>query len=91
MTELAEHARMSTRTFARRFREEVGVSPGKWLTQQRLARARQLLETTNLSIERIATEVGFATAASLRQHLHAAIGVSPITYRRTFGTETAAG
>lgn len=91
MTELAEHARMSTRTFARRFREEVGVSPGKWLAQQRLARARQLLETTNLPIERIATEVGFATAASLRQHLHAAIGVSPLTYRRTFGTGTAAG
>lgn len=90
VAEMAEHARMSPRTFARRFREEVGASPGKWLTQQRLTRARQLLETTDHSIDRIATEVGFATAASLRQHLHAAIGISPLTYRRTFRTEATA-
>ncbi|MFC7340922.1 GlxA family transcriptional regulator [Saccharopolyspora griseoalba] len=90
VAELAEHAGMSNRTFARRFRDEVGASPGKWLTQQRLARARQLLETSDLTIDQIAAQVGFATAASLRQHLHAAIGVSPLTYRRTFRTEAVA-
>ncbi|MCI2422032.1 helix-turn-helix domain-containing protein [Saccharopolyspora sp. K220] len=84
LTDLAEHARMSGRTFARRFRDEVGVSPGRWLIQRRVARARHLLESTDLSIDQIATQVGFATAASLRQHLHAAIGVSPLAYRRTF-------
>lgn len=84
LADLAEHARMSGRTFARRFREEVGLSPGRWLIQQRVARARQLLESSDLSIDQIATQVGFATAASLRQHLHAAIGVSPLAYRRTF-------
>lgn len=86
LTELAGHARMSLRTFARRFNEEVGVSPGRWLIQQRVARARHLLESSDLSVDRIAGEVGFATGASLRQHLHAAIGVSPQTYRRTFQT-----
>jgi transcriptional regulator GlxA family with amidase domain len=86
LTELAAHARMSLRTFARRFNEEVGVSPGRWLIQQRVARARHLLESSDLSVDRIAGEVGFATGASLRQHLHAAIGVSPQTYRRTFQT-----
>ena len=91
VAELAEHADMSSRTFARRFREEVGASPGKWLTQQRLSRARQLLEASDLSIDQIAAQVGFATAASLRQHLHAAIGVSPLTYRRTFRAGAAAG
>ncbi|MFE6752454.1 GlxA family transcriptional regulator [Streptomyces sp. NPDC057684] len=84
LTELADHAQMSLRTFARRFRDEAGMSPGRWLTQQRVARARHLLESSDLPVDRIAGEVGFATAASLRQHLHAAIGVSPLAYRRTF-------
>ncbi|MEU2054870.1 GlxA family transcriptional regulator [Streptomyces bungoensis] len=84
LTDLAEHARMSLRTFARRFNDEVGLSPGRWLIQQRVARARHLLESSDLPVDRIAAEVGFATGASLRQHLHASIGVSPQTYRRTF-------
>lgn len=84
LAELAEQARMSHRTFARRFRDEVGVSPGRWLIQQRVFQARELLESTDLPIDRIASEVGFATGTSLRQHLHEAIGVSPIAYRRNF-------
>ncbi|WAZ25831.1 helix-turn-helix domain-containing protein [Streptomyces cinnabarinus] len=82
--DLATHARMSLRTFARRFNDEVGLSPGRWLIQQRVDRARHLLEASDLSVDRIAGQVGFATGASLRQHLHAAIGVSPQAYRRTF-------
>ncbi|MEU9479034.1 helix-turn-helix domain-containing protein [Streptomyces sp. NPDC048191] len=84
LSELAGHARMSLRTFIRRFNDEVGLSPGRWLIQQRVARARHLLESSDLPVDRIAAEVGFATGASLRQHLHAAIGVSPQAYRRTF-------
>lgn len=84
LAELAGHARMSPRTFARRFGDEVGMSPGRWIVQQRVVRARQLLESSDLPVDRIAGEVGFATGASLRQHLHAAIGVSPQAYRRTF-------
>jgi len=84
LTDLADHARMSLRTFARRFNDEVGMSPGRWLIQQRVSRARHLLESSDLSVDQIAGEVGFATGTSLRQHLHAAIGVSPLAYRRTF-------
>ncbi|MFG3200585.1 GlxA family transcriptional regulator [Streptomyces sp. NPDC048192] len=84
LSDLAGHARMSLRTFARRFHDEVGLSPGRWLIQQRVARARHLLESSDLPVDRIAAEVGFATGASLRQHLNAAIGVSPQAYRRTF-------
>ncbi|MTD53296.1 GlxA family transcriptional regulator [Amycolatopsis pithecellobii] len=84
LADLAEHARMSLRTFARRFTDEVGMSPGRWIVQQRLARARHLLESSDLPVDDIAGQVGFATGTSLRQHLHAAIGVSPLAYRRTF-------
>ena len=84
LTDLARHAGMSLRTFARRFNDEVGLSPGRWLIQQRITRARDLLEASDLSVDQIAGRVGFATGASLRQHLHAAIGVSPQAYRRTF-------
>ncbi|MGK5692352.1 GlxA family transcriptional regulator [Streptomyces sp. URMC 128] len=86
LADLAGHARMSLRTFARRFHDEVGLSPGRWLIQQRVARARHLLETSDLTVDQIAGRVGFATGASLRQHLSAAIGVTPQAYRRTFQT-----
>ncbi|WP_370943333.1 GlxA family transcriptional regulator [Amycolatopsis sp. cg5] len=84
LKELAARQSMSTRTFTRRFREEVGVSPLQWLTQQRIERARQLLEQTDLPVDRIAADSGFGTAASLRQHLQASLGVSPSAYRSTF-------
>jgi transcriptional regulator GlxA family with amidase domain len=84
LQEMAARESMSVRTFTRRFRDETGLSPGQWLTQQRIDRARQLLEETDLTVDRIATEAGFGTGASLRQHLQAALGVSPSAYRATF-------
>ncbi|NYE47619.1 transcriptional regulator GlxA family with amidase domain [Spinactinospora alkalitolerans] len=84
LRELAAREAMSVRTFTRRFREEVGVSPLQWLTRQRIERARQLLEETDLPVDRIAAQAGFGTAASLRQHLQTALGVSPSAYRTTF-------
>ena len=81
---LAARAGMSVRTFTRRFREETGVSPAQWLLRQRVEEARRLLETTDLPVDRVAERAGFGTATSMRQHLHAAVGVSPTAYRRTF-------
>lgn len=81
---LARQASMSVRTFTRRFREETGQSPGAWVTQQRVRHAQHLLEATDLTVDDVATRAGMGTAASLRQHLHASLGVSPSAYRRTF-------
>ncbi|MBY8876709.1 GlxA family transcriptional regulator [Actinacidiphila acidipaludis] len=86
---MAERESMSVRTFTRRFREEVGLSPGQWLIQQRIEHARQLLESTDLSVDQVARQAGFGTAASMRQHLQAVLGVSPTAYRRTFQTAAA--
>jgi transcriptional regulator GlxA family with amidase domain len=81
---LAAHARMSVRTFSRHFRAETGQAPGMWLIQQRVAHARRLLETTDLAVDQVAERSGLRSATSLRQHLRASIGVSPLAYRRTF-------
>ncbi|MFI6594714.1 GlxA family transcriptional regulator [Nonomuraea sp. NPDC050536] len=81
---LAEHASMSVRTFTRRFREETGLSPARWLTRQRVEHARDLLESTDLGVDQVARRAGFGSAVSLRQHLHAAVGVAPLAYRHTF-------
>ncbi|MER7189229.1 GlxA family transcriptional regulator [Streptomyces flaveolus] len=87
LRDMAEQEAMSVRTFTRRFREEVGVSPGQWLTRQRVERARHLLESTGLSVDQVAREAGFGTAQSMRQHLQAVLGVTPTAYRRTFRAE----
>jgi transcriptional regulator GlxA family with amidase domain len=84
LDDMAGHARMSVRTFTRRFREETGLSPARWLLQQRVERARLLLETSDLSVDVVARRSGLGSATSLRQHLHAVIGVAPTAYRRTF-------
>ena len=84
LRDLAVRESMSVRTFTVRFREEVGVSPGQWLTRQRIERARHLLESTDLPVDRIARDAGFGTPQSLRTHLQTAIGVTPTAYRRTF-------
>ncbi|OLF11200.1 AraC family transcriptional regulator [Actinophytocola xinjiangensis] len=81
---LARHARMSVRTFSRRFRAETGLSPGTWLVQQRVRHAMHLLESTDLAVDDVAGRAGLGTGASLRQHMRAAHGVSPLAYRRTF-------
>ncbi|GAA4212245.1 GlxA family transcriptional regulator [Actinocatenispora rupis] len=84
LRDLAGRESMSVRTFTRRFREEVGVSPGRWLTARRIDRARHLLEETDLPVDRIAADAGFGTAASLRAHLRAELRTSPSAYRATF-------
>ncbi|GAB1645243.1 helix-turn-helix domain-containing protein [Krasilnikovia sp. MM14-A1259] len=90
LEEMAAHAQMSVRTFTRRFRAETGLSPARWLLQQRVAHARLLLESTDLAVDAVARRCGLGSASALRQHLHAAIGVAPSAYRKTFRRSGAA-
>ena len=82
--DLARHAGLSTRQLARRMHAELQVGPLDWLHQQRIARAQELLERTDASVEQIAASCGMGTAATLRRHFHRAVGVSPTAYRATF-------
>ena len=80
---VAAHASMSPRTFARRFRQAAGTTPAAWLARQRLERARELLEGTDLPVEAVARQVGYGSAAVLRAHF-SGLGTTPQAYRRTF-------
>lgn len=73
------------RTFTRRFRTDTGMSPAPWLLRQRVEKARRLLETTDLPVDRVAERAGFGTPTAMRQQPRAVVGVSPTAYRRTFG------
>jgi AraC family transcriptional regulator, transcriptional activator FtrA len=75
---------MSSRNLARHFVATTGTTPLRWLHDQRLHHAQELLETTDLSIDVIASRTGMGTAATLRRHFHRTVGVAPDTYRRTF-------
>jgi transcriptional regulator GlxA family with amidase domain len=86
---LADHARMSPRTFARRFKQVVGTTPGEWVLDQRLLFARRLLETTDQTVDRIAHRSGFGSAATLRHHFAERLHTSPRAYRATFRAPTA--
>ena len=82
--DLARHAGMSLRTFQRRFRDATGTAPGDWLVRQRVAHARRLAETTDLTVEQIATRSGFGAVETLRHHFRRIVGTTPTSYRRTF-------
>lgn len=85
--QLAARAGLSTRSLIRRFHATTGTTPLRWLHEQRLARARELLETTDLTIEHISEQCGLGTAANLRHHFDRTLGVTPTAYRRTFRGE----
>jgi transcriptional regulator GlxA family with amidase domain len=84
LADIARHAAISPRTLNRRFREQTSLTPLQWLLTQRVRHAQELLETTTLSIEEIATHCGFGTAINLRQHFTRRLSLSPQAYRHTF-------
>lgn len=83
---LAKEIGVADRTLIRRFQAATGTTPLRWLLAQRVSTARELLESTDMSIERIAETSGLGGSANLRKHLARAVGVSPSDYRRTFRT-----
>ncbi|MDU1949911.1 transcriptional regulator FtrA [Atlantibacter hermannii] len=81
---LASRAGMSPRTFLRRFQDATGTTPARWLLNERLMRARGMLEKTRLSLDSIAIQVGFGSSSTLRYHFQQHFSVSPAAYRKSF-------
>lgn len=89
LDEWAAQVAMSRRHFTRRFRTRTGVSGQRWLLHQRLDRAKLLLESTDLAVERVADESGFATSSALRHHFRAVFDTTPQRHRADFRSRTA--
>jgi AraC family transcriptional activator FtrA len=81
---LAKEAYMSVRTFTRRFGRATGMTPGRWLIEQRVRASLPLLEGGDEPIETVAARVGFGSAATYRHHFAATMRTSPSAYRRAF-------
>jgi transcriptional regulator GlxA family with amidase domain len=81
---LAARAAMSRRSFVRHFRDATGTTPAGWVLERRLDRARELLETTSWTVDRVAAACGFGSEVTLRQNFSARLGTTPARYRRSF-------
>jgi transcriptional regulator GlxA family with amidase domain len=81
---IARRAAMSCRTLSRRFRAHVGMTPAAFIARARVREAQRLLETTTLSMEAVAENVGYGSATVFRERFAAIVGVSPLAYRRSF-------
>jgi transcriptional regulator GlxA family with amidase domain len=86
---VARRAAMSCRTLSRRFRAHVGMTPAAFIVRARVREAQRLLETTRMSMEVVAENVGYGSATVFRERFVAIVGVSPLAYRRSFSAEVA--
>lgn len=89
--DLASRAHLAPRTFARQFTATLGTTPHRWLTDRRVERAQQLLETTPLAVAAIAQRCGFGSIDALRASFVHLTGVTPTAYRRDFRDRDGAG
>lgn len=81
---IAKRAAMSVRNLNRRFREQTGLTPLRWIARARVRHAQSLLEESSHPIERVASEAGFASATAFREQFRRLVGTSPVAYRRAF-------
>jgi transcriptional regulator GlxA family with amidase domain len=84
LDDIAARATMSNRTLSRRFRDQTGTTPLRWLQRSRIHKAQNLLETTSYSVEQIALQVGFGSPTSFRDLFKRLVGTNPQAYRRAF-------
>ncbi|MDI2127532.1 GlxA family transcriptional regulator [Yinghuangia seranimata] len=84
VADMAAHASTSVRTLTRRFQAETGTSPLQWLLHRRVDRALEILETTDLPLDRVARQSGLGSADSLRKHLVQRVGLTPSAYRTAY-------
>jgi AraC family transcriptional regulator, transcriptional activator FtrA len=82
--DMAACAHMSDRTFLRRFKQTVGLTPKNWLQRERIFRAREMLETSNVSLGEISYQCGYQSLETFRVSFKRIVGTSPAAYRSRF-------
>lgn len=85
--DMAEHAAVSTRTLHRSFMESTGMTPNDWLLGERIAYAKELLESSTMRLTEIVDVAGFGSEESLRRHFRNLVGISPSSYRKQFSRD----
>ncbi|WP_417020980.1 GlxA family transcriptional regulator [Candidatus Phyllobacterium onerii] len=84
---LAQRTGLSSRHFARLFRQEVGMTPGDWVEEARVTAARELLESGDAAPKQVAGRCGFADVDTLRRAFVRRVGVTPAEYRKRYPRE----
>jgi transcriptional regulator GlxA family with amidase domain len=84
VAQMAAQAHMSARTFHRQFVGRTSMTPLAWLHEQRIGRVKELLETTDLTVDEIAGRAGLGTPANLRTHFRRATSITPTRHRQLF-------
>lgn len=82
--DMAAHAGWASGSFTRKFTAEAGMTPLRWLNDQRIAEACRLLETTDLPVQAVASRTGLGTTANFRLHFARKFNTTPSTYRRLY-------
>ncbi len=81
---MTERSGLIERTFNRRFRAATGYSPIEYVQTLRIEEAKQLLETSQMKIDDVSEEVGYANPSYFRKLFKRRTGVSPARYRQRF-------
>ncbi|MFJ5696581.1 GlxA family transcriptional regulator [Arthrobacter sp. NPDC093139] len=84
VNDMAAHAGWASRSFIRKFTAEAGMTPLRWLNDQRVDEACRLLETTDLTVQAVATRTGLGTTANFRLHFTRKLSTTPSSYRRLY-------
>lgn len=87
LASLARRASMSPRTLQRQFQATVGLAPYEWLVRERVALAKDILQSSRRSLPQVAQAVGFRSQETFRRHFRRIAGVNPTSYRRQFGAQ----
>jgi AraC family transcriptional regulator, transcriptional activator FtrA len=87
LNDLASQAALSRRSYLRQFAKATGTTPIKWLIEQRIQASLALLESSSLSIEQIATRVGFESSVTYRHHFVRQLRTTPSEYRSCFSAQ----
>jgi transcriptional regulator GlxA family with amidase domain len=85
---MAERAGMSERNFVRAWREETGTTPAAYVESVRVEAARRLLETTDLTVDAVAREVGLGRGERLHRAVRRRLGTTPASYRQHFAHQS---
>jgi AraC-like DNA-binding protein len=82
LDEMARIAYLSPYYFNRVFRQVTGIPPRRFHMALRIAAAKRLLLTTDLSVTEVCWEIGYQSLGTFSTHFHELVGVSPRTLRR---------